>query len=198
MSLPRLIFQHRPALSIRLARPTRSFHPSRTGRKNVLARYAVPASWPSVLEKLGKNHSDGKTEVDDDIRATDGEPDGTGAGAGAGRGGNTFGSSATNPVIASIQDIPSSESISPLNSTSTTKGGVLSERDLKREMTSEMTAVPAMSAKSTHDDDQVKGNGAKQAGTMDRTTPMEVAGVIVPPKPKPPGEEGESPPRRIR
>ena len=195
MSLPRLILQHRPQLSIRLARPTRSFHPSRTGRKNVLARYAVPASWPSVLEKLVKNHSDGKTEVDDDIRATDGEPDGTGAGAG--RGGNTFGSSATNPVIASIQDLPSSESISPLNSTSTTKGGVLSERDLKREMTSEMTAVPAMSAKTTHDDDQVKGNGAKQAGTMDRTTPMEVAGVIVPPKPKPPGEEGESLPRRI-
>lgn len=175
----------------------RSIHTSRPSCKDVLARYAIPPGWPAEVLKARLEH-DQQQDADSgrlrDLNSSSKDESRSEVGKR-----ETFGSMATNPAIASIQDMPSptamSASTSALQTTSSLKsdtraGQTVSLQSLRNELDVPTQPVPAMIDPVS--DNTSDGRARPDFSVQDRTEPLTVAGVFIPVKPKPPGEEGQS------
>jgi hypothetical protein len=182
-----------------LLRPTglplflgRSIHTTRPRNRDVLARYALPAGWPNGLARSdsqhGTQHEDSRKGRDDISGSRSSSNDGVG-----GEGGRqeTFGSMATNPAIASIQDVPAPTASDPSSRLKSNSA----DQELKDELDIPALPVPAMTATTTTTGNADESTSDGRTGTRplegERTEPITVAGVFIPVKPKPPGEEGQ-------
>jgi hypothetical protein len=182
-----------------LLRPTglplflgRSIHTTRPRNRDVLARYALPSGWPAGLARSdgqhGPQHEDSRKGRDDSSGSGRSRNDGV-----RGEGGRqeTFGSMATNPAIASIQDVPAPTASDPSSRLKSNSAG----QELKDELDIPTQPVPAMTATTTTtgNADESTSDGRTRTRPLEgeRTEPITVAGVFIPVKPKPPGEEGQ-------
>jgi hypothetical protein len=181
-----------------LLRPTglplflgRSIHTTRPRNRDVLARYALPAGWPNGLarpdSRRGQQHEGSGKGRDDSSGSGRSRNDGVRGEIGKQE---TFGSMATNPAIASIQDVPAPTASNPSSSLKSNSAG----QELKDELDIPTQPVPAMTATTTTtgNADESTSDGRTRTRPLEgeRTEPTTVAGVFIPVKPKPPGEEG--------
>lgn len=170
----------------------RSIHTTRPRNRDVLARYALPSGWPNGLARPdsqhGQQHEDSRKDRDDSSGSGRSRNDGV-----RGEGGRqeTFGSMATNPAIASIQDVPAPTASDPSSRLKSNSAG----QELKDELDIPTQPVPAMTAttSTTGNANESTSDGRTRTRPLEgeRTEPITVAGVFIPVKPKPPGEEGQ-------